>query len=616
LLAQLLKDDFAHPDSRDGQWSRWRYGRGDWRTGWLTSCFGEIFVHGPDWIFQPPTSMLHADGRREQLRFEDRNLLPTDRAARMAASQDGKEAAFGWLCFRDPVEGFPHQRNLVSVWGVNPNQRRWTAAPSGDFVLPPLPDPAAEFPGLLAEGFRLRADKIVQGTVATALAVNRDGSRVALVEHGVWVWLRTAPAIGKWDPPIRALNFVPAQRGRLRVFDGNGQELLREWLPDSGLFEAGFGGNPDEVWCCPASWFARGMAGAAWLPVEANTRTAYRVAVSSKSARGLAFPEAIADCAVNPANGRMLVSCWDGRIYLIGVDDKTATIDVGYPARLAWSRNGAFAIGGTADGRVRRFEGDGTVSWDHALAVAESPVANAPPAVVVSGVPVFNVGRVGAEHAYVGDIWLIKSGTNGVLVDAAGTSSLPRSLARMKAVGVERVSHLIQTHSHGDHAGGAYLWRAMGAKIVAPKSAALATTWLMPMLTDYGIFPPRPLDLPLPLARTGDETEFEVSGIQLRALLVPGHSFDLTVYMTELGGRRVAFTGDLGFQEPSDILHRCWGDAGKARAVVDVIKEKLVPWKPDVVFTGHGVRTNGVEFITDLVRRSEDSLAKSAAAGK
>ena len=86
LLAQLLKDDFAHPDSRDGQWSRWRYGRGDWRTGWLTSCFGEIFVHGPDWIFQPPTSMLHADGRREQLRFEDRNLLPTDRAARMAAS--------------------------------------------------------------------------------------------------------------------------------------------------------------------------------------------------------------------------------------------------------------------------------------------------------------------------------------------------------------------------------------------------------------------------------------------------------------------------------------------------------------------------------------------------
>jgi glyoxylase-like metal-dependent hydrolase (beta-lactamase superfamily II) len=617
LLKEPRQDDFSHPDSRDGQWSRWRYGQGDWRTGWLASCFGELFIHGLDWIFQPPKSILHADGRAEQLRFEDRNLLPTDRAARMTASRDGKQAAFGWLCLRDAVEGFPYQKNLLSVWSVNPNQRRWAAPPSGDFVASRLPDPAAEFPELLAEGFRLRADKIVPGTVATALAINRDGSRVALVEHGVWIWLRTAPAIGKWDPPIHALNFVPAQRGRLRVFDGSGQELLREWLPDAGLFEAGLGDNPDEVWCWPASWFARGMAGAAWLPVEASRRTVYRIAVKSRSASGLAFPDAIADCAVNPANGRALISCWDGRIYLSGANDKTATaIEAGQPARLAWSGNGEFAIAGTADGRVRRFKSDGKISWDQPLAVAEAPVAKAPPAEVVPGVPVFNVGRVGAEHAYVGDIWLIKSGANGILVDAAGTSSLPRSLARITAAGIERVTHVIQTHSHGDHAGGTYLWRAMGAKIIGPKSAALATTWLMPMLTDYGVFPPRPLDLPLPLARTGDETQFEVSGIQFRALLVPGHSFDLTVYVTELGGRRVAFTGDLGFQEPSDILHRSWGDAGKARAVVKVIKEKLLPWKPEVVFTGHDAHANGMEFLTDLVRRSENSLTKAAEVGK
>jgi glyoxylase-like metal-dependent hydrolase (beta-lactamase superfamily II) len=617
LLKGPLKDDFSHADSRDGQWSRWRYGKGDWRTGWLASCFGELFVHGPDWIFQPPKAILHADGRTEQLRFEDKNLLPTDRASRMTASSDGKQAAFGWLCLRDPVEGLPQQKSLLSVWSVNPNQRRWAAPPSSDFNMPALPDPAAEFPELLGEGFRLRADKIVPGTVATALAIHRDGSRVALIEHGVWVWLRTAPAIGKWDPPIHALNFVPAQRGRLRVFDGSGQELLREWLPEPGLFEVGFGDNPDEVWCWPASWFARGMAGAAWLPVDASLCTIYRIAVNSRSASGFAFPDAVADCAVNPAHGHALASCWDGRIYLIGSNDKLATtIEAGHPARLAWSGNGKFAIAGTDDGRVRRLEGNGTISWNQALTVAESPVAKPPFAEVIPGVPVFNVGRVGREHAYVGDIWLIKSGTNGILVDAAGTSSLPRSLARLKAAGVGRVTHVIQTHSHGDHAGGTYLWRAMGAKIVAPKSAALTTTWLMPMLTDYGIFPPRPLDVPLPLARTGDETEFEVSGIKLRALLVPGHSFDLTVYMTELGGRRVAFTGDLGFKEPSDILHRAWSDAGKARAVVKVIKDKLLPWKPDVVFTGHDAQPNGMEFLTDLVRRSEDSLAKAAEARK
>ena len=105
-----------------------------------------------------------------------------------------------------------------------------------------------------------------------------------------------------------------------------------------------------------------------------------------------------------------------------------------------------------------------------------------------------------------------------------------------------------------------------GAQMVGAKSAAFALTWLMPMLTDYGIYPPRPLDVALPLAQVGDETDFEVSGLKFRALFVPGHSFDLTVYMVELGGQRLAFTGDLGF-ENQDILHRCWGDADKARAV-------------------------------------------------
>ena len=212
-------------------------------------------------------------------------------------------------------------------------------------------------------------------------------------------------------------------------------------------------------------------------------------------------------------------------------------------------------------------------------------------------------------------MWLLKLGREAVLVDAGGTSGFAVSQSRVKALGCERVTHVLHTHSHGDHSGGAYLWRAAGAKIVGPKSAALTLTWLMPMLTDYGIFPPRPLDVLLPLARVGDETDFTVSGQKFRALFVPGHSFDLTVYMTELGGKRVAFTGDLGFERESDIVHRCWGDAEKARPVIKAIRDKLLAWKPDVVFTGHGVRPNGTEWVEDLLRRSEESLAKAAVKG-
>ena len=124
-------------------------------------------------------------------------------------------------------------------------------------------------------------------------------------------------------------------------------------------------------------------------------------------------------------------------------------------------------------------------------------------------------------------------------------------------------------------------------------------------------YPPRPVDVPLPLAQVGDETDFEVSGLKFHAVFVPGHSFDLTIYTTELGGKRIAFTGDLGF-ENQDILHRCWGDAKKARAVMDVVRDKLLPWRPDVVFTGHGMRPNGTEFIAKLVQQTEQSLAQPA----
>ncbi len=614
LLREPLKDTFAEADTRDSELARLRPGAGDWRTGWLVSHLGELFVHGPDWAFKPPGLLLHADGTRTRLRYEDKNQLPTSRATRMSASRDGKRVAFGWLTLNQPAD--PRKpRHAASVWGVNPNRPLWTAPASDDLSAPALPNPAADFPELTKDGFRLAADAVAPGTVTAAVALSADGSRVALVEYAVQVWTRTGPAIGKWDPPIHALSFVPKQRGRLRVFDANGKELLREWLPEAGLFEVGFGG--DAVWCWPASWFARGMAGEPWLPVQVDAHNVYRVDVTARTATAFGFADAIADCAPNPAADRVLVSGWDGQVTLLAGGGKvSAKQELNGPVRLAWSGDGSFAVLGSAGGQLARLERDGKLSWRQSLLTTGPPIVTTLPAAVVAGLPVHQGGRIpGGEHAYVGDIWVLKLGREAVLVDAGGTSGFALSQARLKALGIERVTHVLHTHSHGDHCGGAYLWRAAGAKIVGPKSAALTLTWLMPMLTDYGIFPPRPLDVPLPLTRVGDETEFTVSGQKFRALFVPGHSFDLTVYMTDLGGKRVAFTGDLGFERESDIVHRCWGDAAKARPVIQAIRDKLLAWKPAVVFTGHGVRPNGTEWVEDLLRRSEESLAKAAVKG-
>ncbi|HXX94406.1 MAG TPA: MBL fold metallo-hydrolase, partial [Planctomycetota bacterium] len=137
--------------------------------------------------------------------------------------------------------------------------------------------------------------------------------------------------------------------------------------------------------------------------------------------------------------------------------------------------------------------------------------------------------------------------------------------------------------------------------------------WLMPMLTDYGVWVPRPVDVPLPLKTVGDEAEVVIAGLKIRAVFVPGHSMDSVIYLLELGGKRVAFTGDLGFQAPSEILHRCWTDVGNARQVVAVVKSRVLPFHPDIVFTGHGVRPEGMAFLEDLVKRSEESIQRAGA---
>jgi glyoxylase-like metal-dependent hydrolase (beta-lactamase superfamily II) len=374
------------------------------------------------------------------------------------------------------------------------------------------------------------------------------------------------------------------------------------------MFEVGLSAPGEVVWCWPTSWFARGMAGAVWLPVDDTAHTLYRVEPASRRVLATSFPDAIADCAVS-TDGRILVSCWDGRVYLLAETGKlVSSLEAGAPARLAWSKDGAFAVAGTAAGRLLRVGKDGPLEWSRVIPAQEIPPLEQAPAEVVAGLPVFQIGRIsGGEHAYVGDIWVIKSGSKGVIVDAGGTSGMAMSQARLRALRIEQVTHVLHTHSHGDHCGGAYLWRAQGAEIVAPRSAAFTQTWLMPMLSDYGIYPPRPVDIPLPLIRAGDETDFEASGLQFKTLFVPGHSIDLTIYTIELNGRRIAFTGDLGF-ENQDILHRSWGDEEKARIVLEVIKNKLVPWRPDVIFTGHGVRPNAREFLAGLVHQTEQSL--------
>src|SRR5207247_9258355 len=123
----------------------------------------------------------------------------------------------------------------------------------------------------------------------------------------------------------------------------------------------------------PASWFARGMAGAAWLPVDDDARSIHAFEVkTAKWERTWTFPDGVSDFALHRDGNLAAVSCWDGNLYLVHRDGRAATrVEAGGAARLRWSPDGKFLIAGTDGGEVIRLDEGGRVEWRTRLPVAE-----------------------------------------------------------------------------------------------------------------------------------------------------------------------------------------------------------------------------------------------------
>ncbi len=592
-----------------------RYGSGDWRTGWVVSPLADLLTATEGGFFTTP---FHLDDQAtEKPGPWCRHLNLGRRAWRMAASGDGRMLVCGYFVAdnrRSPVHGVASLESpgiVVAAIDSASGKVRWMAkpiSPSPEVPLPP--EPTDEFRSI-AEDFHLTPSAMVPFQAAISVATSHDGSRMAGTEYGGYARIGQEHIHPNWSPR-HPLWLCPRQRGTLRLFDAEGAELARAALPEPGLFDVHMSPDGSVAWCVPTSWFARGLAGCAWLPTDDQ---ANRVFVFELARRQWSmfwqFPDAVSDFAVHPQDRVTLASCWNGRLYLVRFDGTVqATVDVGGPARLRWSPDGRFAIAGTQQGEVWRVEADGTAAWHARLPVRLAPPAAEPLKPVLEGVPIYRVGRVGPEHAYVGDLWLIKTPQGGILVDSGGTSGVPLTVERIKAAGVDprHIHHLLLSHTHGDHIGGAYLWRSMGAQVVAPAPAAFPVTWMVPTLNHYGIWVPCAIDRPLPLARPGDTTHFNLDGLDIQAIFVPGHSLDSVVYVLSLAGRRVFLTGDIGFHGNNDILNRCWGDVPKARAVMRILREQVLPLKPEIVFTGHDEHSNGVEYWEGILRRSEDAL--------
>ncbi|WP_131735790.1 MBL fold metallo-hydrolase [Actinomadura roseirufa] len=155
-------------------------------------------------------------------------------------------------------------------------------------------------------------------------------------------------------------------------------------------------------------------------------------------------------------------------------------------------------------------------------------------------------------------VYLVR-GTRGAALIDAGAGASAGTLARelLAAAGPDGERHLLLTHGHADHAGGA----AELARLVpglAVRAGSPADRWIACGAEDKlsvdrgkaaGVYPPEYAFPACPAVRPiadGEVVDLG-GGVALRAVATPGHADGHTCYLLDAPGGRALFSGDCVF---------------------------------------------------------------------
>ena len=193
------------------------------------------------------------------------------------------------------------------------------------------------------------------------------------------------------------------------------------------------------------------------------------------------------------------------------------------------------------------------------------------------------------------NVYVLRSGREAVLVDF-GSGAI---LDRLDELGVDRVTDVLVTHHHRDQVQG--LGRAVdaGARVwVPPLERHLVDDverhWQSrPVENDYDLREDRfSLLADVSVAGTVDEYRTRRYGEHdVFTLPTPGHTIGSVTYLVEVGGRRVAFAGDLlyGAGKVWSLAATQWSYTGVEGQMATILScGVLAERRPDVILTSHG----------------------------
>jgi glyoxylase-like metal-dependent hydrolase (beta-lactamase superfamily II) len=218
------------------------------------------------------------------------------------------------------------------------------------------------------------------------------------------------------------------------------------------------------------------------------------------------------------------------------------------------------------------------------------------------------------------NVWLVRGPAGLALVDCGMTEGRAAIAANVRAAGVEpdALGDLLLTHSHWDHTQAARAWQiehglrthlnGVGADFLARGDLRLTGA---PLHGPGFAFESFAVD-----HAVADGEEFELVGIRVETVFLPGHTPDSTAYVTEYAGLRIGLTGDVAFGptagglHPLGFLSPLWlSDVDDYRASL----RRLEALGLDVLLPGHGAPVRGREAVRMAVRTALETAERYAA---
>lgn len=224
--------------------------------------------------------------------------------------------------------------------------------------------------------------------------------------------------------------------------------------------------------------------------------------------------------------------------------------------------------------------------------------------------------QFGLSHPLDCNCYLVDCGSALALIDAGVGLGVDDILLNITRAGFDpsRLTHILVTHSHMGHWGGANGLRAQtGARVYAPAAAAwrMADTANEPGIQNnlqFKRYPPGFVPRPCQPDETFEDGDrVQIGNLEFRMVLTQGHTRDSTCIFFEDNGKRGLFSGDVVFYSGKIGLLNLEGCS-----LEDYRRDihKLADLQVDMLLPGHSVfmLKNGQKHIRRAIFRLSDLM--------